>query len=125
MLPASIEAALWESRRDVWGSVPNLPSTATELLRCYFSTRTADLPAAPAPTVERLLGVILAAYGSAPGIDDTPYEVLRWDATFIAFLLGQALLAAHLGYDLEFVLGVNVDCCCGCPSPREQARPVA
>ena len=97
--PASINAALWENKQELWGCVPSLPSAAAELVCCYFSTRTADLPAASAPTVERLLGVVLAAYGSATGIDGAPYEVFHWGAIFVASLSGQALLAAHRGFD--------------------------
>ena len=87
---ASIEPALWESRRGIWDTVPGLPPTVGELLRHYFSTRRARLPEAPSPTLERLLGVILAAYGSALGIE--PYEMCHRGGVFVAFLLGQALL---------------------------------
>ena len=34
--------------------------------------------------------------------------MFHWGCVFVAFLLGQALSAAHLGYDLEMVLGPNL-----------------
>eukprot|EP00972_Heterocapsa_arctica_P063637 9391087-Heterocapsa_arctica.AAC.1 len=62
-----------------------------------MADRHAALPAAPAPTMRAISSSILSASGSAPGCDNTPYEVFHFGTNFTAHLLGQAMHAAQKG----------------------------
>ena len=58
----------------------------------YFESRRAELPEAPAPTVGRMLRLVLSLAGSAPVAENEPYEIYHEGANFVAHLSGQTLV---------------------------------
>ena len=108
--PTAVDQALWDSRADIWGSAPPVPHGGRALLRAYFRGRSAIFPAAMPVRRAVLLGRILAGAGSAPGVDDEPYEVYHYGANFMVCLLAQACHATGMDDDaLEAALGPSVD----------------
>ena len=54
--------------------------------------------------------MILAAGGSAAGIDNRPYVIYYCGATFTAYLLGQATLTTNIPHSSTVdTLGPNID----------------
>ena len=102
---------LWNSRADIWGTVPGLPTEAARLPRIYFPHRgRANLPAKPASTWGKLCALILAPAGSAPGVDGEPWEAYHVGSRFVAALLAQGTYAADMSDELlTVVLGPSVD----------------
>ena len=92
-----IDATLWKSRRDIWTTTPHLHNVGLTVLQVYMEGRQASIPAKPDPRLASLSTVILKAGGSAPGCDNTPYEVYHFGVNFTAHLLGQALHACEEG----------------------------
>eukprot|EP00969_Alexandrium_andersonii_P117915 5215270-Alexandrium_andersonii.AAC.1 len=68
---------MWESRSELWTTVPPSPPATQALLDNYFEHRRVDWPERPRPTWERVAGVVLAPARSAPGADSIPYELLH------------------------------------------------
>ena len=109
-LGQEIDEALWESRADIWCSLPASPAFGERVLDAYFRER------GPSPPVElplawrRLASTVLGPGGSAPGLDGEPYEVYHYGVRFVSALLGQALHAAQDHPDLlDVVLGPSID----------------
>ena len=73
------------------------PPSAQGILPSYADRPTpgaAPYPTSPIPALGTALGAVLAAGGSAPGADGTPYEVYHHGARFVATLLIQAFHVA-------------------------------
>ena len=85
-------------------------------------------PQRPAPTVERMMGYVLAPGGSAPGIDNEPYELYHVGAPFVAALLGQASLAMDVSdAAVREACGATVDLLlskCASPQAAGDTRPL-
>jgi len=71
--PEALDTLLWRHREGIWASCPPLPGAADALLGAYFRHRAVAFPRQPTPTMERMMGYVLAPGGSAPGIDNEPY----------------------------------------------------
>ena len=107
---AAMDALLWADRGPLWCSAPAQPATGDPLLASYFRHRGAAWPPVPAPSLDRLRGLILAQRDSAPGVDDEPYEVYHHGVDFVALLLAQGHFAAdRTDAALTQVLGVAED----------------
>ena len=108
--PEVVDEMLWDSRKELWGSTPEVPGHVREILGAYFAGRKASLPEVPTPDPRAIAGIVLSAGGSAPGHNGVPYEVYHQGAELVAEALSLAVLAAH--HDpavLETMLGPNVD----------------
>merc|ERR1712102_7275 len=80
------------------------------ILDAYFQDKQVNLPTLPKPSWHTLATLILQQAGSAPGIDEQPYEVYHYGVRFMACLLGQAVWAASRSdQELDLVLGESVD----------------
>ena len=107
---ATMDELLWRDREDLWTSAPPQPPHGQALLDSYFRHRRVQWPAHPLPDRQQLVSLVLAQRGSAPGIDDEPYEVYHQGAAFVATLLGQAHYASAISDDaLAGVLGLAHD----------------
>ena len=100
--PVRVEELLWRSRQELWTSVPDTPAVAHSLLQRYIQGRKCRLAAQPVISQSRIAGAILAARGSAPGVDNVPYELYHYGLRFVTALLAAAFQAAadgsgHLG----------------------------
>eukprot|EP00972_Heterocapsa_arctica_P038685 5700624-Heterocapsa_arctica.AAC.1 len=88
-----------------------------------MTDRHADLPATPAPSMRAISASILSASGSAPGCDNTPYDIFNFGTNFTAHLLGQAMHAAQKGeWILARVLGTNTDVLLWIPKKEGAAK---
>ena len=90
-----IGAALVATRQDLWFSRDKRNPEATEWLTAYARQRTHLLPDEIHATWEFLRGCVLAASGSAPGLDGVPYEAYQLYPQLMAAILGQALYSLH------------------------------
>ena len=108
--PAAMEAMLWDSRAEVWGTAPPVTPAARLVLDQYFASRSLSAPAVAAPRWNRIAKLVLAVGGSAPGLDGEPYEVYQCGVRFVVALLAQACYAAEGEGDLlDDILGPSVD----------------
>ena len=106
------DSLLWNSRKAIWTSDPPQGCAAGPILDHYFgdSLRTADLPAHPAPSLSSIAQHIQRCGGSAPGVDNRPYEVYHHGVSFVATLIGQAFHIADLPQlDVAQTLGPSID----------------
>eukprot|EP00975_Prorocentrum_lima_P010931 2323204-Prorocentrum_lima.AAC.1 len=89
-----MEAALWDNRKHIWGHIARLSPLADRMAERYFRQRrlTQDLAH---PTWRQLQRTLLRASGSAPGIDDIPYEVLHVGCAAVTAIIGQAAYQAE------------------------------
>jgi len=127
--PARIDALLWKSRAALWTSAPDAPLHGDRILSRYFEERRAVFPSQANPKFARVAGAILAARGSAPGLDGVPYELFHYGVNFVARLVAQAFYAAEDGSDVTNVLGPNVDLLAWIPKAEvsrtaEEHRPL-
>ena len=121
--PKDIDQILWESRKDIWGYPGQGADCTGEVLDLYFQDRSTTLPGEPAPSYERIAGVILAAKDSAPGLDGIPYEVMHHGLHFVTHLVGQGHYAASKsGDELDRVLGQNTDLLLWIPKKCDAVR---
>ena len=108
--PAAITEALWQHRAELWTSVPEVTAGARDVLAAYFADRSAVFPSGPPVGRERLSRLILRGKGSAPGVDQEPYEVYHYGVGFVSALLAQAFHATNMDDgDPDAVLGPSVD----------------
>ena len=92
--PAAMEKALWDSREPSWAHAPDSSPAAEQVLGQYFyDGRAPAWPERPDPELSRLADLVLRQKGSAPGLDNVPYEIWHQHPTLAACLLGQGLLA--------------------------------
>ena len=78
----------------------------------YFSGREATFPERAPVGRRRIVRHILRARGSAPGVDQEPYELYHYGVRFVAALLAQVFHAAGVddgGHLLARVLGHSID----------------
>ena len=106
-----MDTTLWQSREALWSSAPPAPIHGTAILDRYFRNRRVDIPQRPAPAFDRIAGAVLAARGSAPGLDGFPYELFHAGVNVVTHLLAHGLWAADAGLDqVVFVLGPTWTC---------------
>ena len=106
----AMDSVLWRSREPIWASCPASPEHAAPVLDAYFAGRQALFPEVPRPKMGEMLRIVLAPAGSAPGVDNEPYELYHIGAHFVASLLGQALLTMSIGDEaLTYAAGPAVD----------------
>ena len=90
-------------------SCPAGPDNTGRIWDAYFENRRGEFPEAPAPTMGRMLRLVLSPVGSAPG-DNEPYGLYHVGANFVAQLLGHALLVMGVSdADLRLTNGEAVD----------------
>ena len=95
---------------ELWTSVPEVTAGATAVLDAYFDGREAVFPARPPVGRARLSRLILRGKGSAPGVDQEPYEIYHYGVGFVSALLAQAFHATDReDGDPGSVLGPSVD----------------
>ena len=75
-------------RLPIWQSLPDEPHGGQALLDGYFDSRDTSELDPDDPSLEQLVGHILAAGGSMPGVDDQPYEVFHWGQCFRCLAAG-------------------------------------
>ena len=86
------------------------PPAAQALIDHYFDNGTRRADVVRPPSRARLISLVLAQRGSAPGADGVPYEVLAQGAMYVAALLESAFLAAADSPDrLRATLGAAID----------------
>ena len=108
--PEGIAKALWNSRKDLWESVPPLPATAIHILKEYGRDKDSGLPPTPKPSLDKIAGSILSAGNSAAGVDGWPYEVFHYGVGFTANLICTAILVGQTDTGtLHRLLGPNID----------------
>ena len=107
--PADMDALLWDSRKDIWGTAPPVPPRADAILDYYFRDKPSLADIDP-PSTAAVLGHVLQPGGSAPGHDDIGYEPPLFAAYFLTHLIAQGLHAAQEDSELlDAVLGPSVD----------------
>ena len=72
--PDTVDSMLWESRRELWQSVPELPAVADRVIGHYIQGRAVTLPDQPQAKYQTIAKFILKVGGSAGGADGRPYE---------------------------------------------------
>ena len=110
--PRTSDRLLWDSRKDIWTSDPPTGCTATPILDHYFATgnRCPSLPPAPAPDLLDISKHILRSSGSAPGVDNRPYEIYHCGVSFVANLIGQGFHCSDIAHlDTDHTIGPSVD----------------
>ena len=85
-----IGQALVDSRGSAWFTKTDWLPNLSRLLDAYRGNKEPLFPALPNVTMKKLRACILAAYGSAPGVDGMPYEIFHLHPQFFAALLFQA-----------------------------------
>ena len=81
---------------DVWA----LYAISLVLLDAYFASRNMAeegplLPAEPNEGIPAIMGLILSADGSAPGLDNRPYEVYHYGVVMVAAYISSLQKLAH------------------------------
>ncbi|MFM7989445.1 MAG: hypothetical protein ACKPKO_60035, partial [Candidatus Fonsibacter sp.] len=88
------------------------------MLEQYFAGRRVAMAEEATLSNGRIRGAVLAAHGSAPGIDGVPYEMYHYGASFVTAMLREALAAAGESIEqLQLVIGAAEDLLIWIPKP--------
>ena len=84
--------ALMATREDIWFQRSHHELNPGQLLQAYAESRQHTLSTVPNVSHPLLRGVVLAAFGTAPGKDGAPYEAYHLHPQLFAVLLEQAFV---------------------------------